>query len=85
MMEKLGGFLAEINAAYVYIFIAIIAVYLIIRPVTRWAVTTKTTKFLNYMVSSLVMLVLILSGIVLTTVFDKVLLSAVMHCLAFSV
>ncbi|RYG74011.1 hypothetical protein EU245_03850 [Lentibacillus lipolyticus] len=82
MLDELGRLWKEIDAAYIYIFITILAVYLMIRPITKWAITFRTTTFLNYMMSSLLMLVLILSGILLTTLFDTVILVAVMQCLA---
>ncbi|TMN23428.1 hypothetical protein [Lentibacillus cibarius] len=81
-MPELITFWREIDAAYMYITLVIIVVYLLIRPVVNWVVLTRTTKLLNYIVSSLLILVLFLSGIVLTTIFDRVLLATVMHCLA---
>ncbi|GAA0446252.1 hypothetical protein GCM10008983_25100 [Lentibacillus halophilus] len=82
MLEELDSLWNELNKTYIYIFIALMALYTIIRPMIKWAVMVKTTKFLNYILSSLLLLVLILSGIVLTAFLDKMILAVVLNCLA---
>ncbi|WP_010530376.1 hypothetical protein [Lentibacillus jeotgali] len=80
--ETMQTFSEQLNPAYILMIIGITAVYVIIRPFIKWVVVTKSVKLLNYVMSSLLVLVILLGGIVLTAVFQLPLLEVTLHSLA---
>jgi len=73
----------QINPAYIFIMIGITAIYILIHPFIKWIVVSKSVKLLNYVMSSLLVLVFLLGGIMLTAVFEIPLLEVTLHSLAF--
>jgi|SRR5699024_3812118 len=72
----------QIDLTYFYIIVVIMAVYFLIRPLIKWIVVTQSVKLLNYVMCSLLVLVFLLGGMVLTAVFRLILLEAVLQSLA---
>ncbi|SFB35348.1 hypothetical protein SAMN04488072_11836 [Lentibacillus halodurans] len=72
----------RIDFSYIFIFTGIVVTYILIRPLINWIVTTKSVKLLSYIMTSLLILLLFLGGIVLTAVFQLPLLEVTLRSLA---
>lgn len=72
----------QMDVTYIFVFTGIAAVYFLIRPLIRWIVVSKSVTLLNYVMSSLLILVFLLGGMVLTTVFQLPLLEVALRSIA---
>lgn len=67
---------------YMLIFAGVFICYLIVKVIVKWVLSRQSIKLLTFMVSSLVFLVLLLSGIVMTVTLGVDLLQITLRCLA---
>ncbi|GAA0613653.1 hypothetical protein GCM10009001_33620 [Virgibacillus siamensis] len=67
---------------YVFIFGGVFICYLFVKVVVKWVVSRHSIKLLSFMMSSLVFLVLLLSGIMMTVTLGVDLLQITLRCLA---
>lgn len=72
----------SIDLSYVFIFSGIVVTYMMIRPLVHWIVVSKSITLLNYVIVSLLFLVFLLGGIVLTAILRLSLLEVALHSLA---
>ncbi|GGJ98005.1 hypothetical protein GCM10007063_20390 [Lentibacillus kapialis] len=72
----------QINPAYIFMIIAISGIYMFVRPFIKWIVDSKSVTLLNYVMSSLLVLVVLFGGIALSAVFRRSMLEVTLHSLA---
>lgn len=78
-----GALLPEqVNMTYIVIFTGIMVIYFLIRPLINWIIASRSVKLLNYILTSFVMLIFLLGGVVLTSMFQLPLLEVTLHSLA---
>ncbi|GAB4072247.1 hypothetical protein GCM10028778_02030 [Barrientosiimonas marina] len=73
---------ASADGTYVVIFSSIVVLYILIRLFINWVIASNAIKLLSYLMTSFVMLISLLGGIVLTSMFQMLLLEEVLRSLA---
>ncbi|WP_174613090.1 hypothetical protein [Virgibacillus ihumii] len=70
------------DVVYVIIFAAVFICYLFVKVIVKWVISRQSIKLLSFLISSLVFLVLLLTGVIMTVTLDVDLLQITLRCLA---
>ncbi|MFD1361516.1 hypothetical protein [Lentibacillus salinarum] len=73
---------AKIDGTYFWVLAGITILYILVHPLITWIIATKSVKLLSYVMTSFLLLIFLLGGVVLTSIFQLPLVEVTLHSLA---